>query len=156
MFETIVLGLDGSPDSARAVPYATDLAGGGGRIVAVHVREMLFSRGGAHTAAPNEDEVEAGVRKQVDDIAGQGTQIVLKVATAVAGGPAQALADAAEQERADLIVVGTRGHGQIAGLLVGSVTHRLLHLAHCPVLAVPPGTDRSAAQPQTESVVAAD
>jgi nucleotide-binding universal stress UspA family protein len=37
----------------------------------------------------------------------------------------------------DAIVVGTRGHTPIAGLLVGSVTQRLLHIAPCPLIAVP-------------------
>jgi nucleotide-binding universal stress UspA family protein len=38
---------------------------------------------------------------------------------------------------ADVVVVGTRGHTAIGGLLLGSVTQRLLHVAPCPVLAVP-------------------
>ena len=44
----------------------------------------------------------------------------------------------ADAAGADVIVAGTRGLGTPVGLLVGSVTHRLLHIAHCPVLAVPP------------------
>ena len=54
------------------------------------------------------------------------------------GGPAHAIADAAKEVGADLIVVGTRGHTALGGLLLGSVTNRLLHIAPCPVLAVPP------------------
>jgi nucleotide-binding universal stress UspA family protein len=151
MFKTIVLGLDGSPDAERAIPYAVDLAGDGGRIVAVYVREIVFSRAGAHTAVPNEDEVESAVSKRVDDLAAKGVKIELKIATSVAGGPGQALADAAEVEHADVIVVGTRGLSQIAGLLVGSVTQRLLHVATCAVLAVPRSAVVSASDPQAES-----
>ena len=50
-------------------------------------------------------------------------------------GPRQALADA--QERADLLVVGTRGHGRIAAGLLGSVSTWLLHDAELPVVVVP-------------------
>ena len=43
----------------------------------------------------------------------------------------------AEDVGADLVVVGTRGHTPLAGLMLGSVTDRLLHILRCPVLAVP-------------------
>jgi nucleotide-binding universal stress UspA family protein len=57
--------------------------------------------------------------------------------TVGAPGAAQMIADAARDFRADVIVVGTRGHTAIGGLLLGSVTQRLLHIATCPVLAIP-------------------
>ena len=58
------------------------------------------------------------------------------------GGPRPAIVEIAEEANADLIVAGTRGHSPLAGLLLGSVTQRLLHIARCPVLVAPP-TDRS-------------
>ena len=64
----------------------------------------------------------------------------MKVISSVAGGPAHVLADVARDEHADMIVVGTRGRRQVAGLILGGVTHRLLHIARCPVLAVPPAS----------------
>ena len=54
------------------------------------------------------------------------------------GGAARPIAAIAGDVDADLIVVGTRGHSGLAGIVLGSVTQRLLHLAHQPVLAVPP------------------
>jgi nucleotide-binding universal stress UspA family protein len=155
MFKTIVLGLDGSPEAERALPYAVELAEkDGGRIVAVHVRELLIGRAGGQTLVANEDEVLAQVRQQVDEVAAQGVKIALQVVTSTAGGPAHILAAAARKEQADVIVVGTRGHGTVAGLLLGSVTHRLLHIAPCPVFAVP-STEARAADTAAEEAAAA-
>ena len=61
----------------------------------------------------------------------------LVVISAVAGGPAHVIADVAREVNADVIVVGTRGHHQVSSLIF-SVTHTLLHMSTCPVLAVPP------------------
>jgi nucleotide-binding universal stress UspA family protein len=154
MSKTVILGLDGSPDSARAVPFATELAGQEGRVVAVHVRELFLGRGGGQTLAANEEEIEADVRRLVDEIIATGATVEMKVVTTATDSPAHVLADAAEREGADVIVVGTRGHRQIAGLLLGSVTQRLLHVAPCPVLAVPPAAARASAD-EAEPAVAA-
>jgi nucleotide-binding universal stress UspA family protein len=149
MFKKIVLALDGSAESLAAIPYARELVQReGGSIEAIHVRELLMSRAGGQTLNANEDEMAASVQRAVDELAQAGVSVTLDVASAAAGGPAQVIADLARRSQADVIVVGTRGRGQVAGLLLGSVTQRLLHLAHCPVLAVPPG---AVAQPEQET-----
>ena len=59
MFNTILLALDGSEASQRAIPLAEDLAKqGGGRIIVGHVREIMVGRGGGQTLSVNEDELE--------------------------------------------------------------------------------------------------
>ena len=64
------------------------------------------------------------------------------------------IADAAREVDADVIVVGTRGHAPIAGLLLGSVTQRLLHIAPCPVLSVPDAAQVKVGVPERETVAA--
>ncbi len=46
------------------------------------------------------------------------------------------IAEVAENKKIDMIIMGTRGKTDLEGLIVGSVTHQVLHLAHCPVLVV--------------------
>jgi nucleotide-binding universal stress UspA family protein len=60
-----------------------------------------------------------------------------KVTTAYFGGdPADVILNAAKKEKADLIVLGTRGLGEIKGLFLGSVSHKVSAHANCPVLTV--------------------
>jgi len=139
MFKNIVLGLDGSEHADRALPIARDLAvESGGRVVVVHVREIVAGRAGAHPVRVDEGEIQAKIEQQVKELASSGIETSIKTFSVVSGGPAHEIAQVAEDEGADLIVVGTRGHTAVAALVLGSVTLRLLHLAHCPVLAVPP------------------
>lgn len=138
MYATIVVGLDGSDASARAVPHAAQLAAQGSEVVAVHVRELFAARGSPQPVELDENAAEHRVREQVDKLQQAGAKTELIVASAMVGGAAHVIADVARDRRADLIIVGTRGHTRIAGLLIGSVTQRLLQIASCPVLAVPP------------------
>jgi nucleotide-binding universal stress UspA family protein len=138
VFKKIVVALDGSAHAERALSVARDLAKeSGGSVEAVHVREIAVVRGGAQTAHADEPEVERRVTAQVEDLKAAGIAANLHVLSST-GAPAHQIADVADEVGADLIVVGTRGHAAVAGLLLGSVTQRLLHLAHCPVLAIPP------------------
>ena len=54
------------------------------------------------------------------------------------GQPAECLADLADEEGAELIVVGSRGRGAFKSAFLGSVSNALLGVARCPVLIVPP------------------
>jgi len=150
VFKVIVLGLDGSELSDRVIPVAQELAqNDGGQIEVVHVRELMAGKAGGYPVHPNEDELEAKVRHQVEELNSGGTKASLHLVTTVSHGPAHAIADVAEELNADLIAVGTRGHTPVAGLLLGSVTQRLLHISPCPVLAVPPAHANGAGKERT-------
>lgn len=137
MFDVIVWSTDGSANADLALDYVKKLAEGGqSRVVAVHVKEFGVSLGGGPVNI-DADELQQKIQGQVNDLKQAGIDASLKAYSAVAGNVAHIMADSAKEAGADLIVIGTRGQGPIKGLLLGSVTQRLLHVAPCPVLAVP-------------------
>lgn len=137
MFNTIVVGLDGSKCAERAVPIAVELAKrDGAKIVIAHVTEKLAGKGGPDIHA-DEEEILTSIRRRARELSDAGVETSVETATVSAGGPAHPIAEIADRSHADLVVVGTRGHSPVAGLLLGGVTQRLLHISHCPVLAVP-------------------
>jgi len=140
VFGTIMWATDGSEAADRALPFARELAEGDGKsLVVAHCNEYFFGRGGGYPVFADEEELQAKIRGQVAELQAEGIRATLKIVATGSTSPAHVLADVAREFHPDVIVVGTRGHAPIAGLLLGSVTQRLLHIAPCPVLAVPAG-----------------
>jgi len=136
MFKTVIWATDGSEAADTSLPYAKELATGGALVV-VHCKELLAGRGGSYPVLADDDELQAKISEQVETLRGEGLDVTLRLASSHASGAAHVIADVANEIGSDAIVVGTRGHAMIAGLVLGSVTHRLLHIAPCPILAVP-------------------
>ena len=141
MFETIVWATDGSENADRALDYARKLAQAeGARLIVVHVVERYASsKPSALAVHADEEIVEAKLTKLTAELSGEGLSVDLRIVSHVGPQPAHEIADIAREAGADLIVMGCRGHVAVAGLLLGSVTQRLLHVSPCPVLAVPSG-----------------
>lgn len=140
MFKKIVWATDGSDAADQTLPFVKQLAEeGGGELVVVHVEERTLpgKGGGRLPVAANEDELQEKIKQQVQELAGNGVNATLHTGRVSVGGAAQVIAEAARELHGDAIVVGTRGHTPLGGLLLGSVTQRLLHIAPCPVIAVP-------------------
>ena len=137
MFKVIIWATDGSSAAEKALPFAKGLAQAhGARLIVVHVNEFMAGRAPGPVNV-KENEIQAAIGKQVADLKQGGLDAKLQLADVIAGGAAHVVAEIADKEGADLIVTGTRGHGPVSGLLLGSVTNRLLHIAKCPVLVVP-------------------
>jgi nucleotide-binding universal stress UspA family protein len=149
MARTIVCGVDGSHDSRAALDVAAGLAERlGARIVLAHAveyartpYEVAAPLGGiapqVRTAAPDNAEEEAG-RRLLEQMAFQSGLGKAK-RRVVIGDPAERLAELADDEGAELIVVGSRGRGALKAAFLGSVSNSLVGVARCPVLIVPPG-----------------
>jgi len=139
--ERIIVGVDGSPESETALAWAARYAHAtGGRLVAVLAWHYPSAAGGPPVGvAPSAvtSEVEKSryeiLDKAIEETCGKmpPTAVERKV---VYGHPAQALLD--ESRNADLLVVGSKGYGGFAGMMLGSVsTHCVTH-ASCPVTVV--------------------
>jgi nucleotide-binding universal stress UspA family protein len=139
MFKTIVVGQDGTEDGERAMALARTIAEeAGAHLVVVHVTELVGGKGGVHPLEIDESDIKARIATEVANLRQSGASAELVTETASLGGPAHMIATQAEASHADLIVVGSRGRTAVSQLILGSVPLRLLHIAHCPVLIVPP------------------
>lgn len=149
----IVVGVDGSPGSTAALEWAVREAGQRG--ASVHA-VMAWEQ--PQNYAPNvwglgmdpsldlHQQLASAAAAEAARVAaevGEGQDIVV-TSTAVEGHPALALLHAAEE--ADLLVVGSRGHGGFVGALLGSVSQHVVCHAPCPVVVVPT-TDRTTVPP---------
>jgi nucleotide-binding universal stress UspA family protein len=143
----IVVGVDGSPTSRAALRWAVRQAkftdGTVDAVMAWEIPMVLQSYGWAPVYLEEDGDFEADARKTLDTVISQevGPADSHRVRSLVVNGhPAQALIDAADG--ADLLVVGSRGHGSFAEALIGSVSQHCVHHAPCPVLIVRGEPDR--------------
>ncbi len=143
--ETILVGVDGSVCARAALEYAAReaaLRGAWLRVVCAWEIPPIVYAGGFAPALDQptldgfRDGAETVVREAV--AAAKGLQPAIECeGKAVQGQPAEVLLE--EARGADLIVVGNRGHGGFASLLLGSVSHQVVHHASCPVTVVREG-----------------
>jgi nucleotide-binding universal stress UspA family protein len=137
--ETIVVGIDGSDAANRALEWATlEARLRDARLRIVHAWLEIFVEG--YFAAPamyERDAVERAARAVLD----KATASVRSESPDVDVDPALVHGQAAtvlleEADTATMVVVGSRGRGGFAELVMGSVSHRVVHHAKCPVVVV--------------------
>jgi len=150
MFTKVIWATDGSEHADRAMPYAVQAAqADGAELHVVHVVEKFAGARAAGTDAfANEDEIKAKVERQAKAITAEnGVKTNIHVVAGLGTRIGDRIAEIAQDADADLIVVGTRGHGALGSFVHGSVTQRVLHVSPCPVLCVPPSVAIEAWEP---------
>jgi nucleotide-binding universal stress UspA family protein len=144
VFRHVLVPIDGSQQAARALAEAADLVTAtNGRItVMTCMPSAAKSRlTGGLAFGVDVDDLRAAEREYqaLLDAAVDGLPAGLPVTKLLrAGRPAEAIVAQAISGRHDLIVMGSRGHGDIHALLLGSVTHQVLHTSPAAVLIVHP------------------
>ena len=139
--EKILLPFDGSGHSVSAAKYALNLA----KLFGSHVTIVnCYEWRGNMPEVPEllVKDLKLNLKKEAEDVLKrakgifeqQGVQYTLET---LSGPPGYVLAKLAKSKEYDLIVMGSHGHSDIAGLFLGSVTHKVLNTIYCPVLVVP-------------------
>lgn len=143
MSTRIVVGVDGSEHAARALEFAIAEAGrrGDASIDAIHSYHSVVYTPGmelGYGVQPPKEKLEAeAMDRLLKALEAAGAPRDLPIdPIVVADSPAHALLQAGRD--ADLLVVGSRGHGGFRGLLLGSTSLQVVTHATCPVVVVPP------------------
>ena len=138
MYDKILVAVDHSEISDRAVLAARDLALlSKGEVWVLHLREReMASRTPGAIADETMDEAKASVQTIVDKLTAAGVKARGEVRNTLFGYAGREIVDDATQHGVDVIVMGSRGRGDLAGLILGSTAHKVIHLADRPVLVV--------------------
>lgn len=138
MFKKIIVAIDGSDHSHRAIDYAKGLAeqfGSGLWLVHVfpHTSDLLGYDEYEKLIGRRENKGQTILDKARQELGDTKIDVHEEL---LEGPEAEAILSVADARQADLIVMGTRGRSSLQGLLLGSVSQKVIHLAKCPVLVV--------------------
>jgi nucleotide-binding universal stress UspA family protein len=139
-FKKILAPTDFSPPSAHALEFALGVASPGSVVILCHVVDDLpLTYGYVGLAAPTPElrarmvqAAEAELERQLPK-APEGVSVQRRV---LQGAPFLEIVRCAQEENADLIVMGTHGRSGLQQILIGSVTEKVVRKAPCPVLVV--------------------
>jgi nucleotide-binding universal stress UspA family protein len=137
-FNKILVPVDGSDYSLRAAAYAAEMAKlVDGEIMLMHCHKSFpvvlgepYFQNAINKIIKNAEELLEPFRKILHDAGVVYAEKILE------GPAAKTICEAAEIEKTDMIVMGSRGRNDLEGLLLGSCTHRVLKTAPCPVLVI--------------------
>jgi nucleotide-binding universal stress UspA family protein len=136
MYDKILVAVDHSEPSRRAVLAACDLAVlSKGEVQVLHLREREAARGPSVSLETAEDAHDV-VTEALEVLARAGVKAQGEVRNTIYGYAAREIVADAKDQDADLIVMGSRGRGDLAGMVLGSTAHKVIHLTDRPVLIV--------------------
>lgn len=135
MFKKILVAYDGSAPAGKAFDLALDLAGKYGAALRVLAVARPPEFGDEVEAEAMLENARTHLHKALKPLKGRTAVLGMAVDyEVVIGHPAERIVIEAEKWRADLIIVGHRGHGLMGRWLLGSVAKQVMHHATCAVL----------------------
>jgi nucleotide-binding universal stress UspA family protein len=139
-FDTILLAVDLSEQSDRAVGVAAELAAlSGGTVHLLHLREIdvIVGKSGGTFELETDEDVGSLVQKETSTLAQRGVKTTVDVRRAHKSDTARTIVEVADEIDADVVVMGSRGESPFTALMLGSTTYKVLHATHRPVLVTP-------------------
>ncbi|MDT8878696.1 universal stress protein [Halomonas saccharevitans] len=145
MFHSILVPIDGSEHAKKALSVACQLAlQKETALILLHIPEKLAHETllvwgiGAVDLKASEEELEAAGRKVMDraEQAARDAGVSHVETMITQGDPTRTILDEARRRDVDAIVMGSRGLGDLKGLVIGSVSHKVGHAADCSVITV--------------------
>jgi nucleotide-binding universal stress UspA family protein len=134
MFKHILVALDGSPYSRRALPTAIEVAKKfDSQIFILHVSEHDRGRAASYSMETPAEATEM-VADAVEAAKKAGVSAAGEIRDAGVTHAAKYIVEVAKEKGIDLIVMGSRGLSDVQGIFLGSVTHKVLQTAEVPVL----------------------
>jgi len=138
MSSTILLALDARHDVAEPIELTRELSQGTqGHVLVLHIHEFSVGRYGRVQLCCAEDEAEDILPRIVALLEESGVPAESQIRQANSGDVARAILNVADQHDAHVIVLGSNRRTDVPLMPLGSVSHKLLHLARRPVLVVP-------------------
>jgi len=138
MYERLLVAVDHSPATERVLAAARDLASlSGGEVWVLHLREreVMPPRGGSYVTE-TADEAHEKVDAAVAELTAAGIKAHAVVKDTLYGHAAREIIEDAKAQNVGAIIMGSRGRSDLAGLVLGSTAHKVIHLADRPVLVV--------------------
>jgi nucleotide-binding universal stress UspA family protein len=137
MYDKVLAAIDHSEVSERVLAAARDLALlSKGEVWVLHLREREVMPRRGPVPVESEDDAESTAKSAADSLIQAGVRAHAVVRDTVFGYAAREIVEDAREHDADVIVMGSRGRGDLAGLVLGSTAHKVIHLADRPVLVV--------------------
>jgi nucleotide-binding universal stress UspA family protein len=137
MYERLLVAVDHSEASERVLSAAQELAQlSQGEIWVLHVRERESLGRGGLVDMETADEAQTTVDEAVQELTRAGVKAHGEIRRTIYGYAAREIVDCAAEHDAGTIVMGSKGRGDLAGLVLGSTAHKVIHLADRPVLVI--------------------
>jgi nucleotide-binding universal stress UspA family protein len=139
VYDNILLAIDDSEQSGRAVQAAAQLAKlSGGTVTVFHVREHqdVIGKSGGSFDIEYQEEADALVQKAAAVLEETGVKSTSKVIHAALGHVAREVVKAASEAGSDTIVMGSHGRSAATAAVLGSNAYKVLHLTDRPVLVI--------------------